>query len=276
MQKSKIIDSRKYFLVTDLDGTLLFENKIHTVSVALLKRLVLRGKVVLNFATGRHFFAIKQYLKLLDGCVFSAILCDGAQIRLFTDKDYGKVIYEKRLSFDVVLAVLDYLLKYFPMVWPQVHADDTIYVREDDPFSYAYYPSIGVKCDSLKEYLVSKKDALRVIVYGRNKDIILVKQSIKKRFDDVANFVCAGNKFLDILPLKVSKGEALNILVDYLKVKRDKTIVIGDHYNDFEMLSMAGTSVVVSDAPLPLRKKADIIVLPVSRIGVKALFETLS
>ncbi|WP_058189520.1 HAD-IIB family hydrolase [Terracidiphilus gabretensis] len=61
---------------------------------------------------------------------------------------------------------------------------------------------------------------------------------------------------LDLLPLGVSKGWALEQLATRLGVGRLETMAIGDNWNDVEMLEWAGQSVVMGNASAELRTMA--------------------
>ncbi|MGA2349791.1 MAG: HAD-IIB family hydrolase [Terracidiphilus sp.] len=62
---------------------------------------------------------------------------------------------------------------------------------------------------------------------------------------------------LDLLPLGVSKGAALERLAARLGVERAETMAIGDNWNDVEMLEWAGQGVIMGNAALELRSMAE-------------------
>ncbi len=61
---------------------------------------------------------------------------------------------------------------------------------------------------------------------------------------------------LDLLPLGVSKGYALERLAARLGVDRQGTMAIGDNWNDVEMLEWAGQGIVMANAAPELRARA--------------------
>jgi hypothetical protein len=61
---------------------------------------------------------------------------------------------------------------------------------------------------------------------------------------------------LDLLPLGVSKGWALQRLAARLGIDRQETMAIGDNWNDVEMLEWAGQGVMMGNAALELRTMA--------------------
>jgi Cof subfamily protein (haloacid dehalogenase superfamily) len=78
-----------------------------------------------------------------------------------------------------------------------------------------------------------------------------------------ANCECARTEYparnlsiLDLLPLGVSKGKALEQLAARLGVGRLETMAIGDNWNDVEMLEWAGQAVLMGNASTELRTMA--------------------
>ena len=61
---------------------------------------------------------------------------------------------------------------------------------------------------------------------------------------------------LDLLPLGVSKGWALERLAVRLGVDRKETMAIGDNWNDADMLEWAGQGIVMANAAPELRELA--------------------
>src|SRR5579859_2671801 len=61
---------------------------------------------------------------------------------------------------------------------------------------------------------------------------------------------------LDLLPIGVSKGVALQDLAARLGVSRSETMAIGDNWNDVDMLEWAGQAIVMGNASLELRTLA--------------------
>jgi Cof subfamily protein (haloacid dehalogenase superfamily) len=61
---------------------------------------------------------------------------------------------------------------------------------------------------------------------------------------------------LDLLPVGVSKGVALQRLAAHLGIDRKETMAIGDNWNDVDMLEWAGQAVIMGNAAMELRTMA--------------------
>ena len=60
---------------------------------------------------------------------------------------------------------------------------------------------------------------------------------------------------LDALSPKATKAAALRFVADHFEIPMDRTMAIGDNWNDLEMLEAAGFAVVMSNAPRKLRSR---------------------
>ena len=73
----------------------------------------------------------------------------------------------------------------------------------------------------------------------------------------------------------VNKAVGIELVASRLGITRDEIIGVGDGHNDLEMLSLAGTAVVVEGAPAELLALADLVVAPPERAGLVWGFQEL-
>ena len=74
--------------------------------------------------------------------------------------------------------------------------------------------------------------------------------------------------FINITRAGVSKGKALNALLNHLNIAPEQVLAIGDGTNDISLLSTAGFSVAMQNAPEQLKELADYITSDVDSSGV--------
>jgi len=99
------------------------------------------------------------------------------------------------------------------------------------------------------------------------KILVLVKQEDKKRVYEVLNeafgeefYVTYSAAFLvEITNKKYSKGTALQYIANYYNVPIEKTIAVGDNFNDTPMIFRAGLGIAVANADKRLKQVADVI-----------------
>ena len=88
-------------------------------------------------------------------------------------------------------------------------------------------------------------------------------------------FVATNSQLIEMLPVQSSKGYALEQFVQKTGILRENLAVIGDYYNDMEMITYAGLGVTVAGAPGPLQAKADLVVGTCENGAVADLVEYL-
>ena len=80
--------------------------------------------------------------------------------------------------------------------------------------------------------------------------------------DDIENKACASyssNRYLEFNAPGVNKGYGLKWLASYLNIDLDKTIAIGDNFNDLSMIQAAGVGVGVANVNPAMKEQCDYI-----------------
>jgi hydroxymethylpyrimidine pyrophosphatase-like HAD family hydrolase len=125
--------------------------------------------------------------------------------------------------------------------------------------SMAYYlekaspPAIHVA--DLVAYL--RRDPVQIGFVGTVGEIRTIAVNIESSLGDklkVARSEYPDRDFalLDVLAVEATKAEALRFLAERYEVPRERTMAIGDNWNDLEMLEEAGFAVLMSNAPVEL------------------------
>lgn len=96
----------------------------------------------------------------------------------------------------------------------------------------------NIKSKILEDFNV---DVLSIKKYGEYKDEIINKEY----------------EYLDILPKNVNKGVALEFLGNYLNIKKDEMLAVGDNLNDLSMIESAGLGIAVNNAYSELKQVAN-------------------
>jgi len=86
------------------------------------------------------------------------------------------------------------------------------------------------------------------------KDIKLINYNFNYINKKISNYY-----FFDIVNNNVSKGNAINILLKYLDIKKENTLCFGDSINDIDMFKSCGVKVAMENAIDSLKKESDFI-----------------
>jgi hypothetical protein len=77
-----------------------------------------------------------------------------------------------------------------------------------------------------------------------------------------------GYSWLEILPPKAGKGEAVRRIGNQLGLSKNQIMAIGDNWNDIEMFEFAGLAVAMGNATDDVKQKASFVTLPWDKDGV--------
>lgn len=64
---------------------------------------------------------------------------------------------------------------------------------------------------------------------------------------------------LEICPTNVSKGAALRQIADFLAIRPEQIMAVGDNYNDLSLFEVAGLSVAMGNAPELVQQQAQVV-----------------
>ncbi len=77
-------------------------------------------------------------------------------------------------------------------------------------------------------------------------------------------------------PKGITKGTAIELVLDHLGVSPERSIGIGDSHNDVEMFDVVGTAVAMENAEPELKERADLVTTGVDNHGVQNALRTLN
>lgn len=241
------IDISSTLLITDLDGTLLKDDKsISRGNIDFIKRWVKNGGYF-SIATGRNIeSASHRILELPINC--PSILLNGCAIY---DYNLKKLLYLYCLNN--YFSIIDAVTREFPYVGIEVFLKDTIYLLNSNEVTDAHIARENLTHEDKKIASIPKEGALKILI-GVSSSMI---DEVQKRVDEIMPAglysVKTDINYIEILPKEVNKATGVKRLKDMLNVKR--VIAFGDYYNDAEMLSEADFGFIMRNAPNDLKSK---------------------
>ncbi len=88
--------------------------------------------------------------------------------------------------------------------------------------------------------------------------------------------VTSCDTFVEVMPAKVTKASAIEYIIQKFSIPRDHVLTIGDYYNDYEMLALAGARRFCPDnTPADLKEICERSFCHVNDGAVAALIEML-
>ena len=113
-----------------------------------------------------------------------------------------------------------------------------------------YYTSLEIVDDLTK----ITDDIVKITICNLENSSENLNTIFKPKFGDKFNVVGSGEIWIDISNKGVNKGLALKNLMDTDNISKEETMVLGDYYNDIEMLEQAEYSFVMENAPEDMKQ----------------------
>jgi len=240
-------------IVTDLDGTLLRNDKsISTFTLEILNECRKRG-VLIAFATARPVRGVEQVRKIFEpdvlinhnGAVFAY---EGNQVSLGIDK----------VSLD---NLLENIFKVFPGAEVGAEANDIFYANydvtkywKDESFMRTETSFVGAELAYGDKVLVSLNDI----------DINVLAACLP-----TSCYLEVADGFMGmIMSKKATKFNAITSFCDAWEIHSSEVICFGDDDNDISMISGCGIGVAMENANERVKSIADVVCLTNEKDGV--------
>ena len=243
-------------VICDMDNTLLTAKAgIPACNRAVIQLYTSMGGLF-TVATGRPPESIRAALGDIK-LSLPAISCNGA---LLYDFSTDSVLHRSTLNREqATTAILDILNK-FPRMGVEVMAGNgEMYVIHANEVTHAH--QVDEQLGSIACPLENVPDGWVKVVFAADPESIRkLSQYTKNRYYGGENYFSHTNSiYLEIMPGSVSKASGLQNLCTLLGKNIKKTIVIGDYYNDLELMHAGGYAVAVANAPAEVKAAADFV-----------------
>ncbi|MCI8481636.1 MAG: HAD-IIB family hydrolase [Clostridia bacterium] len=124
--------------------------------------------------------------------------------------------------------------------------------------------------ENIKEYINIHQTSIFKLVISSTEALSNLKEEILSKFDVNVTLIQKKGfykdkiidkeyEYLDITPLHIGKGYALEYLSRFLNLERSDVMAIGDNINDIDMIQMSGTSATLSDSYEEVKKVASYV-----------------
>ena len=275
--KKNIKTNEISMVATDLDGTLLLQNKhISKRTYATLKKANENG-VHIVIATGRSFSALPESIFKIDGVRY-VVTSNGANV---IDLKNNEVIYKNCIDAVQIPKIIDFLQKR-PYIL-EVFTGGKAYMSKSD---YDKFRSRTIDFRPI-EYVLQTRIPIADIFEFTSKNASAI-ENININFDRLSDKPKAYEELLKFDNITVttsfdfnleiggnttSKGDALNFLTQMLGLTSKNVLSIGDNPNDSSMLGFSEIAVAVENAHEDIIKLADHITSSNDEDGVAKAVE---
>ncbi|MDR2160479.1 MAG: HAD family hydrolase [Treponema sp.] len=244
-------------LALDLDDTLLRSD----LSISYRTRNAIKRaeslSVTVVLASGRSPAAMEQFSRLLGMHRRPGyLICNNGTV--IQESHTGKLIYEVRIKKESALSAFD--LADAEGFAVQIYEDDIVYVSRSN--EYAEYDQ---KLTGLRQVVVENFRAMveagcyKLLIPGDPMLLKPLESIIRTYLGSGITLFTSKPYFLEILPAHTDKGTALAKAAEFMGIKQEEVLAIGDSMNDEAMIRWAGMGVAMANGDERIKNIASLV-----------------
>lgn len=255
-------------IATDLDGTLLNEEKQVSEENRVAVEAAVKKGVMVTIATGRMYCSALPYAKQL-GIDVPIITYNGALIRSVS----GETWLERPLQREPAAEALSFIRG---RGW-HTHSfiGDRLYYQARNEKTDVYEKGAGISGEAIGGELFLRTEGILKLLLVMDGEIQAdaAVDELNRRFAGRLTAVKSSPTYVEIIQFEVSKAAALETLMDRFGLKKSEVMAIGDSNNDLPMLRAAGFAVAMGNANPAVKKAADAVTESNRKSGVAAAIQ---
>lgn len=265
-------------IALDLDGTLFnSQSQISAHNIDTIKKANEAGATVV-ISTGRPYSGL-PFEQLKGSGIRFAITTNGSAIY---EIESGKCLFEEAMDEDIILPILDFLLK------KDIHMDAFIGGKGYTPVQCVAAGQKLANPPALKHYILNTRvrvDNLPLFIHENHLKVQKMtlnfypeggifkdREEVRKYLESnpAVTTVSGGYNNLEFTRADVNKGVGLQKMAQLLDIPVAQTMAVGDTENDLAIIRAAGVGVAMGNATAAVKSAADYITTSNDEDGVAA------
>jgi Cof subfamily protein (haloacid dehalogenase superfamily) len=242
-------------IAVDLDGTLVGpDNSVSAENIAAIQRAGQQGAAVV-IVSGRPYVSADGVARRVGLPAVPLVTFNGALIRW---PDGGDVLYQCCVPADLAAEVVEECHR--EQLYLQYYLHDELYVTQYNDWARLYCERNGMSCKVIPDMSrFAGEEPLKLLVADRPERINGLLPRYQERWRDRLYVTRSMREYLEFLSPQVSKGRALDWLLDFYGLRREHTLAIGDSLNDLPLLEHAGHAVAMPNSDAELQEIAEFV-----------------
>jgi Cof subfamily protein (haloacid dehalogenase superfamily) len=242
-------------LVLDLDDTLLNDDiYISEDNIKALAEAKKKG-IIITMCSGRpsnSIVDITKKLEIINNDDYY-ISYNGSVIN-----DYmGNNIFYKPISNNILHSLIDLGKEYGVDV--QIYSSEGLIVEKYTSRTKKYEQLASININIVNDLKVYNESTKVLYNYNDIKLLQKMKDHITNLYKDEVNVFFSKPTFLEVCSKEANKGLAVQYLANYLHIKQEEIIAIGDSFNDKYMIEYVGLGVAISNAREEIKEIANYV-----------------
>lgn len=249
------MDFGKVILMTDLDGTLLTDDKrILPEDMAAIERFR-SGGGIFTMATGRGYSMARSIAEKI-GLDVPAVVYNGAAVFDFRE---DKFLWQCEIG-EQAAAIMNRVAERFPDIGVEVLKEQTVYVPFLNDTEQWHLDLEQVQAEKRPLEEIPAGGWLKVLfAYPPEKMDELVRFVSECEDFQGVQWVRSAPMFFECLPQGIDKSAGYRQLIRIIGAEDRFTVAAGDFMNDLAMIKQADLGAAVSSAQPEVREAADIV-----------------
>jgi len=261
----------------DMDGTLLQPDHrtISEEDKAAISAAVQKGAKFIP-ATGRMANHIPEPVKALP-CWEYAITSNGAAV---FERETNRIIHGVYLDAVLLRRIVAKLQEFH--LFFEIYADGQSFMEAEKlehfesyqlpAHSIEFFRQKGHQIPSMEDFLAEDHHFEKIYIPYIPKEVYPKLKAMLKTFPVLVTSSVGDN--LEVNATDANKGNALRFLQDFLGLKRENLLAVGDQDNDLPMIRYAGVGVAMGNAASFVKEEADFITKTNGENGVAHALNT--
>ena len=248
------MDFKNVIFVSDLDGTLLTDDKqIIARDLAAIERFR-KGGGLFAAATGRGYSMAKRVVEMITD--IPSVIFNGAAVYDFkNDKFLWQCEIDKR-----AYGYVDKIGRAFPGIGAEILCEQTVYVPYLNEVERTHLDWEQVKADFRDASDVPESGWLKFLFSGEPELLDEVERFVAAGDFGGVHWIRSGPPFFECLPEGVDKWFGFQKLISILNVENRFTVAAGDYNNDAAMIKNAKLGCAPENALESVKNAADLVV----------------
>jgi len=263
-------------ILSDIDGTILDdENKVDSDLKETIAKLRAQDIpfVLASARSPEGMFPIAKELDVIDNpiaCYNGALVVKDIQA-----KNYSTILNHE-LDIAEVEKIIAIVQQKFPQVSINLYSGSDWYVERFDQWVKieADITKLSPQEVDINELIIDHKVPIhKLLLISDADETARLLQYLKENNLSESSFYLSKPNYLEITNSNVSKEKALRELAKNYDLSLEQTMTLGDNFNDVPMLKIAGLGVAMANAPVEVKKCANVVTETNNQNGVSKAIE---
>ena len=265
------MDFKNIIFMTDLDGSLLTDEKIvHPKDLAAIERFR-EGGGIFTIATGRGYSMAKRVAEEICPNV-PCVVFNGAAVY-----DFGadKFLWRCEIGSENAREFIKRVTDKFPKVGVEVLCEQTVYVPFVNDFERKHLDMEGVVPDVRPLDEIPDGGWLKFLFTADSTAIDEIEKTFSEEKAEGVKRLRSAAIFYECLPEGVDKSRGFAELIRILGAEKRFSVALGDYKNDYAMIVNADLGAAVGNALDEVKAAADIVVCDNNHAPISEIIDYL-